>query len=470
MKPGPVFLNGVPLSRDLFSKWLDEPYGTGLNAAVVVDVHRPDAAGFGDAAAAADAWHEMIEEAAAPDDDDALVAEVLRVADANTVDGAVDVAQLEACGELGKHVTRELGGAGPVSADYVERCALTWRAKRDAPLGPWWREHTAVSEPSPPKVTEDSASEEEQFSDEDEGATLGATNALSARLRAVEDRRARDADAEARRLSEDVAALRRARRAADRRAAEAEAARLTAEAEAARAAEARKPTLDADALQRRVEELERQLAARDAVVQEAPAPQRPRSRAIESAQAASRGAFTALQKRDRPRRAPPPPQTSNKAATALQRVTRGNLTRRWTLAVATLEAEVRAAQERLETEVREAQRRLAAAREALPRTMRPAHAEAPAPAPLPSDPFAGNAETFVRAAHAFVGDGDQELTLEQDQALLVRTAHLADASGWVFAVAVDDGEGEPRCGYVPISHLGGAVSPRFFEDGASEVS
>ena len=86
------------------------------------------------------------------------------------------------------------------------------------------------------------------------------------------------------------------------------------------------------------------------------------------------------------------------------------------------------------------------------------------------DPFAGNAETFVRAAHAFTGDGDQELSIERDQALLVRTAHLADASGWVFAVAVDDGEGEPRCGYVPISHLGGAVSPRFFQDEASEVS
>ena len=73
-------------------------------------------------------------------------------------------------------------------------------------------------------------------------------------------------------------------------------------------------------------------------------------------------------------------------------------------------------------------------------------------------------------AHAFTGDGDQELSIERDQALLVRTAHLADASGWVFAVAVDDGEGEPRCGYVPISHLGGAVSPRFFQDEASEVS
>ena len=52
----------------------------------------------------------------------------------------------------------------------------------------------------------------------------------------------------------------------------------------------------------------------------------------------------------------------------------------------------------------------------------------------------------------------------------VRTAHLADASGWGCAGAGDDGEGEPRCGYVPISHLGGAVSPRFFQDEASEVS
>ena len=45
---------------------------------------------------------------------------------------------------------------------------------------------------------------------------------------------------------------------------------------------------------------------------------------------------------DRPRRAPPPPTTARDAATALQRVARGNLTRRRTSAVATLEAEVRA--------------------------------------------------------------------------------------------------------------------------------
>ena len=44
------------------------------------------------------------------------------------------------------------------------------------------------------------------------------------------------------------------------------------------------------------------------------------------------------------------------------------------------------------------------------------------------------------------------------------------AENFVLEFAVDDGEGEPRCGYVPISHLGGAVSPRFFQDEASEVS
>ena len=64
--------------------------------------------------------------------------------------------------------------------------------------------------------------------------------------------------------------------------------------------------------------------------------------------------------------------------------------------MATLEAEVRAAQERLENEVREAQRRLEDARAALPQMARPQPVEAPAPAPLPMDPFAGNAETFVR--------------------------------------------------------------------------
>ncbi len=459
MRPtGPVYLNGVPLDRTLFTKWLDEdPYGTGDASNVVVDVHRPDTKGFGDAEAAADAWREAVAALDEPDDDDELVAEVLRVADANTVDGAVDTSKLTSYGELGTHVMRELG-PGTVAVDYVERCALTWRAKRDEPRGPWWRASTDFTE-VPAKVSP--SSEEEVFvdDDEDDGALMGATNALAARLKAVEERRERELDEEARRVAEDVAALRRARRAADRRAAEAEAARLAAEVEREEAAVRRDVTA---ALQRRVEELERELAMRDAV-QEAPAPQSPSKAVQQLRKSLERPA-------DRPRRAPPPPTTARDAATALQRVARGNLTRRKTHAVATLEAEVRAAQERLEAEVREAQRRLEDARAALPAMARPQPIEAPAPAPLPCDPFAGNAETFVRAAHAFTGDGDQELSIERDQALLVRTAHLADASGWVFAVAVDDGEGEPRCGYVPISHLGGAVSPRFFQDEASEVS
>ena len=459
MRPtGPVYLNGVPLARELFTKWLDEdPYGTGDSTNVVVDVHRPDNKGFGDAEAAADAWRAAVEALDEPDDDDALVAEVLRVADANTVDGAVDTSHLTSYGELGNHVMRELG-PGAVAVDYVERCALTWRAQRDEPRGPWWRASTDFTEPV--KVSPSEEEEQEVFDeDEDEGVLLGATNALAARLKAVEERRERELDEEARRVAEDVAALRRARRAADRRAAEAEAARLAAEVEREEAAVRRDVTA---ALQRRVEELERELAMRDAV-QEAPAPQSPSKAVQQLRKSLERPA-------DRPRRAPPPPTTARDAATALQRVARGNLTRRRTHAVATLEAEVRAAQERLEAEVREAQRRLEDARAALPAMARPQPVEAPAPAPLPMDPFAGNAETFVRAAHAFSGDGDQELSIERDQALLVRTAHLADASGWVFAVAVDDGEGEPRCGYVPISHLGGAVSPRFFQDEASEVS
>jgi len=463
MRPtGPVYLNGVPLARELFTKWLDEdPYGTGDSTNVVVDVHRPDSKGFGDAEAAADAWREAVEALDEPDDDDALVAEVLRVADANTIDGAVDTSHLTSYGELGTHVMRELG-PGTVAVDYVERCALTWRAKRDEPRGPWWRASTDYTE-LPAKVSP--STEEEVFveDDEDDGALMGATNALAARLKAVEERRERELDEEARRVAEDVAALRRARRAADRRAAEAEAARLAAEVEREEAEMRRDVTA---ALQRRVEELERELALRDAV-QEAPAPQSPSKLRVQEQLRKS------LERpADRPRRAPPPPTTARDAATALQRVARGNLTRRRTHAVATLEAEVRAAQERLEAEVRAAQQRLEDARAALPQMARRREEafEAPAPAPLPMDPFAGNAETFVRAAHAFAGDGDQELTIERDQALLVRTAHLADASGWVFAVAVDDGEGEPRCGYVPISHLGGAVSPRFFQDEASEVS
>ena len=94
---------------------------------------------------------------------------------------------------------------------------------------------------------------------EDDGAALGATNALAARLKAVEERREREADAEARRVAEDVAALRRARRAADRRAAEAEAARLAAEALREETA-VRRDVIEA--LHRRVEELERELAMR----------------------------------------------------------------------------------------------------------------------------------------------------------------------------------------------------------------
>ena len=62
-------------------------------------------------------------------------------------------------------------------------------------------------------------------------------------------------------VAEDVAALRRARRAADRRAAEAEAARLAAEALREETA-GRRDVIEA--LHRRVEELERELAMRDA--------------------------------------------------------------------------------------------------------------------------------------------------------------------------------------------------------------
>ena len=62
-------------------------------------------------------------------------------------------------------------------------------------------------------------------------------------------------------VAEDVTALRRARRAADRRAAEAEAARLAAEALREETA-VRRDVIEA--LHRRVEELERELAMRDA--------------------------------------------------------------------------------------------------------------------------------------------------------------------------------------------------------------
>ena len=62
-------------------------------------------------------------------------------------------------------------------------------------------------------------------------------------------------------VAEDVNALRRARRAADRRAAEAEAARLAAEALREETA-VRRDVIEA--LHRRVEELERELAMRDA--------------------------------------------------------------------------------------------------------------------------------------------------------------------------------------------------------------
>ena len=112
MRPtGPVYLNGVPLARELFTKWLDEdPYGTGDTSNIVVDVIRPDSKGFGDAEAAADAWRAAVEALDEPDNDDALVAEVLRVADANTIDGAVDTSHLTSYGELGNHV---MTGTGP---------------------------------------------------------------------------------------------------------------------------------------------------------------------------------------------------------------------------------------------------------------------------------------------------------------------------------------------------------------------
>ena len=111
------------------------PYGTGDTSNVVVDVHRPDTKGFGDAEAAADAWRAAVEALDEPDNDDELVAEVLRVADANTVDGAVDTSHLTSYGELGNHVMRELG-PGTVAVDYVERCALTWRATARRAEGP----------------------------------------------------------------------------------------------------------------------------------------------------------------------------------------------------------------------------------------------------------------------------------------------------------------------------------------------
>ena len=201
---------------------------------------------------------------------------------------------------------------------------------------------------------------------------------------------------------------------------------------------------------------------RDAV-QEAPAPQSPSKAVQQLRKSLERPA-------DRPRpRAPPPPTTARDAATALH--ARGARQPDATTDQCRRHARGRGA------------RRPGAPRSGGARGPAAIGGRAGGAAPdgkastcgssgsrrrLPMDPFAGNAETFVRAAHAFAGDGDQELTIERDQALLVRTAHLADASGWVFAVAVDDGEGEPRCGYVPISHLGGAVSPRFFQDGASQ--
>ena len=118
-----------------------------------------------DAEAAADAWRAAVEALDEPDDDDALVAEVLRVADANTIDGAVDVEQLTNYGELGKHLDRELG-PGTVAVDYVERCALTWRAKRDEPSGPWWRASTDFTEPV--KVSPSEEEEQEVFVEDDE--------------------------------------------------------------------------------------------------------------------------------------------------------------------------------------------------------------------------------------------------------------------------------------------------------------
>ena len=103
--------------------------------------------------------------------------------------------------------------------------------------------------------------------------TWGATNALPARLKAVEERRERELDEEATRVAEDAAASaggHGARRSARRRSRGG--ARLAAPSGAGGGGGATR--IGAGPMQRRVEELERELAMRDAV-QEAPAPQSP---------------------------------------------------------------------------------------------------------------------------------------------------------------------------------------------------
>ena len=82
------------------------------------------------------------------------------------------------------------------------------RAARRAE-GPWWRASTDFTEPV--KVSPSEEEEQEVFDeDEDEGVLLGATNALAARLKAVEERRERE-------LDEEAAASRRGRRCVARR-------------------------------------------------------------------------------------------------------------------------------------------------------------------------------------------------------------------------------------------------------------
>ena len=77
MRPtGPVYLNGVPLARELFTKWLDEdPYGTGDASNIVVDVHRPDNK-VARRRREPTRGRQALDE---PDDDDALVAEVFEL-------------------------------------------------------------------------------------------------------------------------------------------------------------------------------------------------------------------------------------------------------------------------------------------------------------------------------------------------------------------------------------------------------
>ena len=197
------------------------------------------------------------------------------------------------------------------------------------------------------------------------------------------------------------------------------------------------------ALQRRVEELERELAMRDAV-QEAPAPQSPSKAVQQLRKSLERPA-------DRPRRAPPPP-------TMARRATRRRGSNAWRAAILRGDGPVPSPRSRPRCAPRSA-----APGERSARGAATARGRAGGSCPDGAAPSLGSAGSRpladgpLRRQRRDVREGPTHVhrrrrpgaTIERDQALLVRTAHLADASGWVFAAPSTTARAEAEAATCP---------------------